>query len=212
MGVRMQWILPAVLIAGGVPFDGRAANIGCVTSEHSAEMAGCEGDALVALDLEVTRIFNLALDGAGHETEDGQQLRDWHEAWVDQVYECIEQPDSSACAVGSYAGFIHGLRKQYPAARADDANGTSLGPVDFTCAGFDHPVSAVFIAADLVSYISLDWYQDATVLPQVVSGSGALFESDAGSGGKVMFWTKGNNATFTTLDGVAHDCSVEPNG
>ncbi len=210
MKPHMRWMLCAALLTAALAGTGssQAADPGCASLSVAGPAAGCAGAVQVALDLELTRLFDLALADQRALSDGGRALRDWHEAWIDQSDGCVDRSDPAECAVRSQVAFIAGLRRQYPAARSADADGVSLGPVGFVCSDTAGPVDAVFVTAEGAGFVSLMWDGTDVILPQAVSASGARFEENAGPDKPVEFWIKGNAAMFRPGNGSVHECEA----
>ncbi|WP_428926968.1 MliC family protein [Marinibacterium sp. SX1] len=169
----------------------------CSKAESSAEEAVCASDALSAMDVETARLFDLALHGPDMTMERAQELRAYQRGWIKGRDECWKADDLALCIRDEYALRIDALRTGYADARATP--GASTGPFAYVCDGLDAAVSATYVqAGDPV--VVLRWGDNARVLPQVISGSGARYEADG-----LQFWTKGPDATLTQ-DGADHAC------
>ncbi|MGR3805861.1 MliC family protein [Marinibacterium profundimaris] len=175
----------------------------CAKAESSAEEAVCASPALSEMDVEVSRLFALALNGPNI-TPDGQdELRAYQRGWVKGRDECWKADDLGTCVRDEYAIRIDELRREYADARAED--GPSMGPYAYVCDGMDAPLSATFVnAGDPV--VVLRWLENVRVLPIAMSGSGSRYASD-----DMVFWIKGSDATWTQ-DGTDHACQEDDIG
>ena len=169
----------------------------CARAESSAEEAVCASDALSAMDVEVARLYDLALHGPDMTMERANELRAYQRGWIKGRDDCWKASDLQTCIRDSYALRIDDMRRSYADARSEP--GPSTGPFAYSCDGIDAGISASFIqAGDPV--VVLRWLDNARVLPQAISGSGARYEAD-----DTQFWIKGPDATLT-LAGTDHVC------
>lgn len=175
----------------------------CSKADTAAEKAVCASDALSAMDDEVTRLFNLALDGPDMSEDAARTLKAYQRGWIKGRDDCWKASDLETCVRNSYAVRIDELRRDYADARAGD--GPSLGPYAYACDSLDVGLSATFVnAGDPV--VVLRWQDIVQVLPQAISASGARYAVDS-----TVFWVKGDDATLT-LDGTDHACHTDTTG
>ncbi|RVT81659.1 hypothetical protein DXV76_19635 [Rhodobacteraceae bacterium CCMM004] len=183
----------------------------CAAAESSAEEAVCANPALAELDLEVSRLYDLAVDGPSMYQARLNELRAIQRGWVKGRDDCWKASvPLERCVAESYAMRIDELRTGYADSRGDDDAGTALGPFAYRCDGLDALVSAVFVNTT-DSLVSLRWRDNAVVLARVPSGSGARFAQDYADG-RFEFWTQGDEASFQTPAGGALSCVEEPTG
>lgn len=205
----------AVIAAGlttGNPALAVKPSFDCSKSDGSAMDAVCADDSLAELDLELARLYELALTGPHMTPDQEKELKAMQRGWLKGRDECWKSSlGLETCVADSYAMRIHELRQGYADARSDDANGISIGPVAVACEGFDAGISAVFVNTSK-PLVSLMWMDNAIVLPQVMSGSGARYESDKWEGGTSTFWNKGKDVMFNPPGQAEMNCVVEEIG
>lgn len=178
----------------------------CDKANSDAEDAICNSPELSALDVEMTRLFNLAIKGENMTDSRREELRAYQRGWIKGRNECWKSDlGVDACVEMEYALRIAELRSEYGDANTDD--GPSIGPVPYVCEGLDVPLSAVFINAAEPSLAVLKWGENVLVLSQDISASGARYTE-----GSATFWSKGKDAQFTTFDGSVHACSEDVTG
>ncbi|MCA0870843.1 MliC family protein [Seohaeicola saemankumensis] len=190
------------LAAGPVRAEGPAFD--CSKAESSAEEAVCASDDLTALDRELARLYGLAVNGPNMSEDRLKELRAYQRGWVKGRDECWKANQLETCIADEYALRIHDLRQGYADARAEE--GASLGPFPYACEGLDALVSVAFVNTG-PSRAVLKWRENALVLTQAESGSGARYEA-----GDAEFWTKGDEAMFTAPDGGSYSCAKDDMG
>ena len=189
-----------------------APSFDCSKSDSDAEDAICESDGLAELDLELNRIYRLALNGPNTSAERADELKQTERDWVRDRRECWKASIGlENCVANAYAFRIHEIREGYADARSDDAAGISLGPVALRCEGMDALISAVFLNGSQ-SLVSLTWLDSGIVLPRVPSGSGSKYETDMWQGGTSLLWVQGNEAVFSEPGGEELACTIEEIG
>lgn len=190
----------SVVWAEGPSFD-------CAKADSDTEDAICNSPELSALDVEMTRLFNLAIKGKNLTDARRDELRSYQLGWIKGRNECWKSDlGVDACVQQEYALRIAELRTSY--ADANTESPQSIGPLPYVCDGLDVPViSAVFINVGDPSLAVLTWRDGFMVMPQVISGSGARY-----SNGKSSFWIKGKEAQLTTFDGSVHACKEDVTG
>ena len=197
-------LLPAASWALDPSFD-------CAKAASTAEEAVCADPALVSLDLELARLYALAVDGPEMDDTRLSELRAVQRGWIKGRDECWKASvPMERCVADAYAMRIDEVRTGYAASRADDDAGASLGPFAYRCEGLDALVSAVFINSE-EPLVSLRWRETAVVLTRMPSGSGARYAQDYVDG-TFEFWTQGDEATLQTPSDGQLTCTQEPTG
>lgn len=155
----------------------------------SMERAVCDSPLLSSLDVEVQRLFNLAV--AAPVGASATQVRQQQATWMTSRARCTHDPHLATCLRNAYLRRIATLRTQSLSARAGDSKGTSLGPFVFTCHGS---------GALTITYVNvtppLAWIaQNGHTYPmeQGMSGSGARYVGN----GRV-FWEHQGQASWQT--------------
>lgn len=183
----------------------------CSRADSSALEAICASPALSELDVELSRLYGLAIDGPNLTPDRGNELKATQRGWIKGRDECWKADAGlEPCIAESYSIRIHDLREGYADARTDDAAGVSVGPVAVVCDGLDAGVSAVFVNT-AEPMVSLRWLDQSIALPNVQSGSGAKYEGETYAG-TATFWTKGDEALFTPPGGSQLACRIEEIG
>ncbi len=94
------------------------------------------------------------------------------------------------------------IRREYPASRTKQDKGISEGPVNYTC--LQDSVTAYFIQTELPTAVVFHNDQDIA-LELTESSSGAKYVRDYADS-KTTFWTKGEEAIFTTSKAFELHC------
>ncbi len=175
-------------------------------ADGAAETPIRADEELAALERELDRLRRLAserldLDPA-HSSTRGAVER----GWIRSRSDCRDAPDPRACIRDETVARIHALRRDRPAARADDEAGLSLGPFSADCAG-PGPLRVTFVNSD-PGAAALEWGGRTTVLPRAISASGARYVGTA-AGADLELWIKGDEARISTPQG-AWTCRLAP--
>ena len=196
---------PGAALAAVPSFD-------CAKAATEAEQAVCAEENLAALDRELSRLYDLALNGPHASPESAKELRAYQRGWVKGRNACWKDGEAANdCVAESYVLRIHELREGYMDARAADEVGASLGPLAYACDGLDAGLSAVFVNVGEARFASLKWRQNAVVLSQAIAASGARY-TGKNYAGEHEFWTKGREASLTLPDRGPLQCQVDATG
>lgn len=164
----------------------------------------CKKSVLASLDAEVARLYRLA--NPGHEAIPFREQEDWLKARSD----CLSQKAQDGCLKSFYLRRIAGLRAVYPAARGDDKNGISRGPIPYRCDKIDGILNAFFVRTEpALAYVEI---QDRSYELQLVpAGSGNKYK---GPGHASFFWTKGKDAIWrpdaSQPETNCHEAAADP--
>lgn len=210
MRVRIFAILFSLSLSGATL--GAQPSFDCAKAESPAEQAVCAEERLAALDRELARLYELALNGPNATAERSNDLKAFQRGWVKGRNACWKAgTEANACVAASYVLRIHELREGYADARGADDLGISIGPLAYACGGIEAGLSVGFVNTADARYASLKWQQNAVVLTQAIAASGARYTGDL-NGGAIEFWVKGREAAFTLPDRVPVTCQVDATG
>lgn len=204
----------AVLAALLLPLSalGAQPSFDCAKAQSSAEEAVCASGSLAALDRETARLYKLAIAGPHASQESRAHLKTIQRGWIKGRDDCWKAGAGlNACVAASYVLRIHELREGYAEARSQDRDNVSIGPLAYACDGLEAGLSVGFVNTADIRYASLKWLQDAVVLVQGVSASGARYTGDL-YGGEIQFWIKGREAALTLPDRGPLACRVDTAG
>ena len=177
----------------------------CAKSQNAIEKLICGNSGLAALDVETTRLFDLAKAGDG-----GGELLLSQREWLGRRNDCASSTDKQRCVAESYVQRISQLRERYPVTRKRDSEGISLGPFNAICRDFSEQVTVTFVNSN-PAYAFVGWSLNSVVLKQAMSGSGALYEAQYPKG-QSRLWNKGNNAQIALPGGKDMSCALKPMG
>lgn len=199
--------------------DGAAAkpSFSCAKADTDAMAAICTDGALAELDVELARLYNLAIDGPHMRADRRAELVAEQRGWIKGRDDCWKSRLSlQDCVAYSYASRIHELRTLYFDSRQEQ--GRSTGPFPYICEGLDAIVSAAFVNTG-EPMVSLLWLQNALVLPLVSSRSGSKYAADhwrtvdQGEPNRpTVFWAKGQDATLSLAGGPVMACRRDSSG
>jgi uncharacterized protein len=208
----IRTVIPFVLLVSGGGAVAATPSFDCAKADSSAEEAICASDALAELDIELARLYRLAVKDDTLGADRLAELKAMQRGWIKGRNDCWKSDqDMETCVANAYAIRIHDLREGYSATRSADDQGISLGPVAFDCPDLQAGVSAVFINGD-AAMVSLRWLDNVIALPAVRAASGAKYESDIWAGGPSMLWTQGDEAMFAPPGGPEMTCKLDEIG
>lgn len=211
--MKIYTILILIVTLGSGICRAAEPSFDCARAGAEAEVAVCSSNALADLDLEMARLYMLALNGPHATDESRRYLKATQRGWIKGRNECWKKGrDLALCVANSYAFRIHEIRDLYADARRED-NEKSSGSFPYRCEGFEPTIGAVFINT-VEPLVSLKWAGNWIILPRVPSGSGAKYTSDywntLASGGysgiNALFWIHGEEAVFAPPGGPEFTC------
>ncbi len=206
------WAAGWFLAEGTMPVsDPIAPSFDCAKAGTSAEEEICKDPHLARLDLELARLYRLAVNGPNMTSDRLDNLKATQRGWVKGRDDCWKATIGlSRCIADNYVMRIDEIRTGYADARAEDAEGISIGPLAYACPGLDALVSFVAVNAD-PSMISLRWREVWLVATEQRTGSGARYE-DQTAEGTFGFWIKGNEAQLSRPGEPDLTCEVDDIG
>lgn len=208
----IRTVVPFVLLVSGGGAFAATPSFDCTKADSSAEEAICASEALAELDIELDRLFRLAVNDDTLGADRLAELKAIQRGWIKGRNDCWKSDrDMETCVATAYAIRIHELREGYSATRSADDQGISLGPVALDCPDLQAGVSAVFINGE-AAFVSLKWLDNVIALPAVPAASGAKYQSDIWADGPSMLWTKGDEAMFAAPGGPEMTCKVDDIG
>lgn len=187
------WVAGRYLTEGNAPVSAVAPGFDCTKAESGAQQAICSDPQLARLDLELTRLYGLAVNGPQMTPERISELKAMQRGWIkgrDACWKAVE--GLTPCVAASYATRIDEIRTGFARAREDDGSGISMGPFAYVCEGLGAAVSMVVVNAD-PSILSLRW-GDTWIAPAAQpAASGGKYLAQTAEG-PVQFWIKGDEA------------------
>lgn len=203
--------IPAAILLALVTSSAYAdgLTLDCSKATGEVQKAVCDSDTLRSLNDEMTKLYTLAFNGSQMTQQQASKLKSSQKNWLAERDKCTESTlDMKVCIANADAMQIQELRTSYPAARASD-DGVSIGPIAYRCEGIEAPLNAVFINT-MEHLVSLRWSDRRIVLPQVISGSGARYQTDYPGVGEATFWDHGNESLFAPPGEDTVNCTKEP--
>lgn len=181
----------------------------CATATAPVEKLICRDPQLARMDLEMNRLYRLALTDERSVPPPEKIITD-QQFWTLDRNQCVAEADAKACVVRRYAERAHQLRQGSAIVRTRDPDRLTEGPLAFRCAGLNALVAATFFNAD-PGVIYLRWANTSITLSQEPSGSGIRY-SGKDSTGFYSFWQSGDEVVFQKPGSGQMRCNAEPLG
>ncbi|WP_419710615.1 MliC family protein [Pseudomonas sp. NFX224] len=181
----------------------------CATATATVEKLICRDSQLAQMDIELMRLYRLALTDEHSVPLPDKVLID-QQFWVEDRNQCASQADIKACTIQSYAKRAHQLRQGSAIVRTKDPSRLTEGPLAFRCAGLNALLAATFFTTQ-PGVVYLTWAKSAITLNQVPSDFGTQYIGKDFQG-SYSFRQDGNNAVFQKPGSAALSCTVEPTG
>lgn len=181
----------------------------CATAQVSVEKLICRDPQLAQMDLELTRLYRLALTDERSVPPPNKIMID-QQFWIDGRNQCGSTAEPKACTIRSYAERAYQLRQGSAIVRTRDPDRLTEGPLTFRCTGFNAPIVATFFITQ-PGVVYLKWANTSVTLNQVQSDSGTHY-SGKDYQGTYSFWQDGNEALFQKPGSAEMRCTAEPVG
>jgi uncharacterized protein len=196
--------------AGSVAAGVAKPSFDCAKATGKVQEIVCQNENLAEMDLEISRLYNLALHGSNIDAKRANALKAEQRAWLRDRDECWKGVDLRQCVMTSYARRIHQLRQGYLDARTADDVGHSIGPVAYRCKNFDALIAATFVNTE-PGAVYLEWADQSLALDRATGGSGNKY-TGRWNDEEWLFWTKGREAILSRPGLPDLQCSEEPIG
>ncbi|MGO4310878.1 MliC family protein [Pseudomonas sp. KB_15] len=181
----------------------------CASPQASAEKLICHDAQLAQMDLELNRLYLLALTDE-HSVPRPDKVEVDQQFWIDARNQCDSGPQAKPCVIRSYAERAHQLRQGSAIARTKDPSRRTEGPVAFHCAGISPLVAATFFTVE-PGVVFLKWANTSITLNQVPSNYGTQFTGKDYKG-NYSFWQIGNDVFLQIPGSGKMSCAAEPVG
>lgn len=215
--------LPSLLLVAGIcavtsPCANAASSFStsfdCASTRVSIEKLICRDAQLAQMDIELTRLYRLALTDERSVPPPDKVMID-QQFWVDARNQCAAEKEPKACTIRSYAARAHQLRQGSAIARTKDPDRLTEGPQVFRCTGLEALISATFFTTQ-PAVLYLKWANDSITLNQVPSDSGTQYIGHSNKGNS-RFWQTGNRVLFQApglreMSCIAEPVAAEPTG
>lgn len=179
----------------------------CATARSSVEKLICRDPQLTQMDIELTRLYRLALTD-DHSVPRPDKVMIDQQFWIEARNQCASEPAPKACTIRSYAERAHQLRQGSAIVRTKDPDRLTEGPLAFRCTGLNALIAATFFNTQ-PGVVYLKWANTSITLNQVQSDSGTQY-TGKDSQGSYSFWQDGNAVFFQKPGSGEMSCSVEP--
>jgi uncharacterized protein len=181
----------------------------CATTRVSIEKLICRDPQLAQMDVELMRLYRLALTDERSVPRPDKVIID-QQFWIDARNQCASGPEPKACTIRSYAERAHQLRQGSAIVRTKDPDRLTEGPLAFRCIGFNALIAATFFTTQ-PGVVYLRWANSSITLSQVPSESGTEYTGKDYQG-NYRFWQNGNEAFFQKPGAAQMSCTAEPVG
>jgi len=181
----------------------------CATATAPVEKLICRDAQLARMDLELNRLYRLALTDERSVPPPEKVITD-QQFWTLARNQCASEANPKACAVGRYAERAYQLRQGSAIVRTRDPDRLTEGPFAFKCAGLNALISATFFNAD-PGVVYLRWASTSITLSQEPSGSGIRYSGKDGTG-FYSFWQSADDVLFQKPGAGQMSCKAEPIG
>ncbi len=179
----------------------------CATARASVEKLICRDPQLMQMDIELTRLYRLALTD-DHSVPRPDKVMVDQQFWIDARNQCASDPAPKACAIRSYAERAHQLRQGSAIVRTKDPDRLTEGPLAFRCTGLNALIAATFFNTQ-PGVVYLKWANTSITLSQAQNDSGTQY-TGKDSQGSYSFWQNGNVVLFQKPGSGEMSCTVEP--
>lgn len=186
-----------------------ATSFDCASTKVAIEKLICRDQQLAQMDIELTRLYRLALTDERSVPPPDKVIID-QQLWIDARNQCASEAQSKACAIRSYAERAHQLRQGSAIVRTKDPDRLTEGPLAFHCAGLNALIAATFFTTQ-PGVVYLKWANTSITLSQVQTDSGTLY-TGKDDRGHYSFRQNGDAVLFQTPGSGAMSCTAEPVG
>jgi uncharacterized protein len=181
----------------------------CTTARASIEKLICRDSQLAQMDIELTRLYRLALTDE-HSVPRPDKVMIDQQFWIDARNQCASDREPKACTIRSYAERAHQLRQGSAIVRTKDPDRLTEGPLAFRCTGLNAPIAATFFTTQ-PGVVYLKWANASVTLNQVPSDSGTQY-TGKDYHGSYRFRQDGDVVLFQKPGSAQMSCTAEPAG
>ncbi|UZE09133.1 MliC family protein [Pseudomonas sp. B21-053] len=181
----------------------------CTLAKASVEKLICRDPQLKQMDMELMRLYRLALTDERAVPRPDKIVID-QRFWMDARNQCGTDPEPKTCVIRSYAERAHQLRQGSAIVRTKDPDRLTEGPLAFRCTGLNALIAATFYLTQ-PGAVYLKWANASITLNQVPSDSGTRYTGKDRQG-DYSFWQTENGVLFQKPGSGAMSCTAEPVG
>ncbi|MDB5984130.1 MAG: hypothetical protein JWQ69_5145 [Pseudomonas sp.] len=181
----------------------------CAKAQASVEKLICRDPQLMQMDIELTRLYRLALTDEHSVPRPDKVIID-QQFWIEARNQCGSEREPKVCTIRRYAERAHQLRQGSAIVRTKDPDSLTEGPLAIRCTGFDALIAATFFSTQ-PAVVYLKWQNTSITLSQVPSDSGTQYTGKDYQG-NYSFWQNGNVFLFRKPGTGEMSCTAEPVG
>ncbi|RON09893.1 hypothetical protein BK659_08230 [Pseudomonas brassicacearum] len=179
----------------------------CAKASASVEKLICRDPQLAQMDIELTRLYRLALTDEHSVSRPDKVMID-QQFWIEARNQCASTPAPKACTIRSYAERAHQLRQGSAIVRTKDPDRLTEGPLVFRCTGINALIAATFFSTQ-PGVVYLKWANSSITLSQVQSDSGTHYTGKDYQG-NYSFWQNADVILFQKPGSGEMSCTAEP--
>lgn len=181
----------------------------CAKATASIEKLICRDSQLAQMDVELMRLYRLALTDE-HAVPPPDKVVIDQKFWLHARDQCASAPEPKACTIASYAERAHQLRQGSAIVRTKDPDRLTEGPLAFRCPGLNALLAATFFTTR-PGVVYLKWANTSITLTQVPSETGNEYMGQDFQG-TYSFRQSGNAVFFRKPGAREMSCTAEPVG
>lgn len=186
-----------------------ATSFDCAKASGSVEKLICRDAQLAQMDVEMMRLYRLALTDENAVPRPDKVLID-QQFWLEARNQCASGPDPRICTISSYAQRAHQLRQGSAIVRTKDPYRLTEGPLAFHCTGMNATIAATFFTTQ-PGVVYLAWANSSITLNQVPSDYGTQYIGKDRQG-SYSFRQDGDDVLFQKPGSAMMSCKAEPTG
>jgi uncharacterized protein len=181
----------------------------CADTKASVEKLICRDPQLAQMDIELMRLYRLALTDE-HSVPPANKVMIDQQFWIEARNQCGSGPESKACVIRSYAERAYQLRQGSAIVRTKDPDRLTEGPQAFRCTGLSDLMTATFFNTQPgVVYLKLA--NSSITLSQVQSDFETRY-TGKNYPGNYSFRQNENGVYFQKPGAGEVSCTAEPVG
>lgn len=189
--------------------DSLPTSFDCAKPVATVEKLICRDSQLKQMDIELTRLYRLALTDE-HSVPRPDKVMVDQDFWTHDRNQCASEPDPKSCIIRSYAQRAYQLRKGSAIVRTRDPSRLTEGPMAFRCPGLNTPLAVTFFTTS-PGVVYLTWANTSITLNQVLNESGSRYTGKDFQG-NYSFWQNGTVVLFQKPGSGEMTCTAEPIG
>lgn len=181
----------------------------CATARVTVEKLICRDPQLKQMDIELTRLYRLALTD-DHSVPRPDKVVIDQRFWIEARNQCGSEREPKLCTIRRYAERAQQLRQGSAIVRTKDPDSLTEGPLPFRCTRLNALMTATFFNTQ-PGVVYLKWANTSITLSQVPSDSGTHY-TGKDSLGNYSFGQNGDVVLFQKPGSGEMSCTAEPVG